>query len=213
MNKRSFEGARMCMTVAVVTFLALGTAAWPATSEERPVVDVICDGSGTTPIDQSLAAHATVVLTKLKETNRIPASAAASVFCSVEPCASHRQHIGVRVPEGTPEGSEEWMNAPFITVEDARISVTHFEDTAGRFIWAGYEYPAPGEQRKPWLLVVSPEESVPAKADFLLPENEQWAADLTLLEVVAIDSNHIYFDALSTGGDDLIVRANYSVLP
>ncbi len=194
----------------VLAIGGLATLAGRAEPGGEPLVDVYMDGTGTTAVDAVLRSTAKVVLEDLRTIDEIPASARRTVVPESQR-VSHRNPVGVRVPEGTREGSRAWLEADLLRREDAEIVLTHHDATRHQFVIAGYSYPkGPGEDRRPWMVLFTPE-FLHARAEFAIQSSTDEAASLALREVAGLDGDRIYFKAESGDRRDFLVSARYTV--
>jgi hypothetical protein len=197
------KNARKSLPVVLEGALVLGLMTVTFAGEEPGMVRVINPARYETPD--------AIILSGLHRVREIPASAAQSM---VQERRTHSTPIGIEVPEGTVEGSSTWMKGKLIRrPNDAEIAVMYFgTDEKPLFVNAGFLYPVPPDQeRKPWLVyAASHTEGKHHRCEFVIASDGKNKDDLsTLREVVAIDDEQIYLNAVSQDGEEILLAAKY----
>jgi hypothetical protein len=177
---------------------------------------VVLAGDDTETIDyffdvpgEGIAAPITVVLDNLQPTNHLPHSAQPSVIAESNR-KTERTHIGARVPTWAVEGGKAWMKSRLITRERALIQVQRITED-GEFVQAGFNPPEePSGHRTPWITLIASGDHRWADGILEIQSRSEAAQSVTLLEVVAIDAEHIYFAGITINGEEILLSAAYS---
>ena len=102
------------------------------------------------------------------------------------------------------------MNSPLITREKALIQVRRIAETR-ELVQAGYMPPSESStHRTPWMMITAAGDSRWADGIFEIQSLSEAAQTVTLLEVVAIDAEHIFFAGITTNSEDILLSAAYS---
>ena len=177
--------------VVMVVLSALGTPA-EALAEVNgglPAVPVMFGLTGIASIDRIANARALVVLDDLRLVDGMSPRAERSVI-PVEFQENNRHHLGVLLPADVAVGSAAWSNAPLITVEDARRTVTFGDDAVGPLMMAGYFLPTESEpNRRPWLQACFGDGG-PIAAELRVGSRAKEAKGMVLREVAGMDDDH-----------------------
>jgi hypothetical protein len=194
------------VALAVMIAAAIAPAAH-AVSDAHPIASTVMFGTtGIASMDHYANGHAKATLESLRPIDRIPPDAQRSMI-PVELQENHRRHLGVSVPEGSAVGTS---NAPLISIEDARRTVSFGDDADGPYVMAGYFLPTETEpDRRPWMRAVFAGGG-PIDVEFDLRSATRAAQGLALREVAAIDAKHIYFLAAADDGRTRLLMADYT---
>jgi hypothetical protein len=197
-----------CRVMLAVMIAAPSAFAGHAAGDAHPIATTVMFGTtGIASMDHYANGHARAALENLRPTDRIPAEAQRSMI-PVELQENHRRHLGVSVPEGGSVGSS---NAPLISIEDARRTVSFGDDADGPYVMAGYFLPTETEpDRRPWMRAVFAGGG-PIDVEFDVHSAARAAQGLALREVTAIDAKHIYFLAAGGNGWIRLLVADYTI--
>ena len=181
-------------------FLPTGVLA----GNDAETVDIFFDVPG-----EKIAAPITVILENLQPIMTLPHAALPSVIAEHDR-KTERTHLGFRAPAWAVEDGKAWMKSPLITRERALIQVTRISED-GQFVQAGFNPPEePTGHRTPWITLIASGDNRWADGIIKIRSVEKDAQNVTLLEVVAIDENQIYFAGVTAANEDILLRAAYS---
>ena len=201
-EKLMVQFVRIGFITFLFSLLFLPTGALAGDNSET--VDIFFDVPG-----EKVAAPITVILENLQPIMTLPHTALPSVIAE-QNRETERTHLGFRAPVWAVEGGKAWMKSPLITRGKALIQVTRITED-GEFVQAGFNPPEePTGHRTPWMTLIAAGDKRWADGIFEIQSVKEGSQPVTLLEVVAIDAEHIYFAGITSNSEEILLIAAYS---